>query len=315
MFESVGNIGEPKSKKKIGSLWYILPEKYRPYGVNSVEVFGSNNKNLHNIIVDLSARALKTNYQKLISIETLSELRSNISNEALDFDSVTLLDAEIMNISIVNDLSSLFGTNHFTNMLYNLNVKDKYNVREWKYGGVSFKKISEITSLLDHIVFYDKEMEIERNKIVYKYVDHFEFERTLRVESFPKTPVQIRRLINLHHYDFISLGNILNSEEKVNYNILRSIRNSIRFDGLGSNRGLTIDEIEKKIGKRKIISDLNYDMTGIRNFLKSKMMTKKNRERQNKEYEKELLQMEMEDNFIADEMRHLDNLLQGLKES
>ena len=264
---------------------YSLPYQHRPFGVNNIII-----KECHSfkeIIVEFSGKILKHNYFELISINTLNEVESLISNSVVSLKPGSLADAQLLWMDVTNDLHLLEKIQTYISMLYYFRINHKYIARKYDNDGITFIKDCKTPAFKDRILFYDKQLELLKSKDMVTFVAPDRFENVLRVECNLKTFPQLRRHLKLDS-EVITLAQALGSTQPVNYNILCDITDKYDISFVLENQDRSLHQIEKHEGRKIIIEKLNNDPKLYRKFIKDHLSGGSNPSYYNRQY-KEIL--------------------------
>lgn len=213
-----GPLNEQTGEMPTYATEYILPDYLHPYGLNSLRV----TDNCHNlsVLVELSAKILKENYPKLINKNTVDEVEHNLNNEAISLKNGGLLDSLVLRADVVNDLRLSQNPKAYLNEL-SFTPNNKYDYKLYKNNGITFNKDVQTKKLQQRIIFYDKGIEVLKDKKILKYVDPEIYQNVLRVESNLRSFTQMRRLLEIN--GDTTLDKVLNSNAAVNHNLLKEI--------------------------------------------------------------------------------------------
>lgn len=198
---------------------------------------------------------------------------------------------------------------YFAISIYRAN--HKYNVSKYFNDGIVFMKKNKTHRLKDRIIFYDKRNEIMRDDKIQKYINPDRFSNILRVESNLKSFLQLRKYLKIGKKNL--LNRVLNSNEKVNFNIFNNVTKT--FDNISFNysENMKLKEIEKIKGRKVIIKENKYKPDLIRNYIKEKFSKNSNIGQYYRGYQNLLFYMLKEK--ASSKNSNLDILMDEIKES
>lgn len=238
------------------------------------------------LLIELSAKILKGDYPKLINIDTFERMADSVNTAAISFHPDSLLNAKVLRADITDNVKLSRPPKEY---IESLNIKSRYNskwnVKKYDYQGLTFIKDVKSAELKDRLIAYDKNLEIQRDKEMMKFLKADTFKNVLRFESNQRHFSTMRRHLNLDKKADVTLRNYFESAGKVNLKILDDLTNvNSELIERYSELDLKYKEIEKLEGRRNIIIQCNYDMKLIRLFVRSHYSRKSNPSRVYKEY-------------------------------
>jgi len=242
-------------------------QKHKIFGVKNLEL-----NNLANyLVLELSAKVLKSHYFYGININTIELVVKNINNSGIiKFHSNKFIEsAEVLRCDVANNLKVKNKVNTYIEFLNIYRLNTNYNTSYYR-SGIVFKK--DVKSYKERLIFYDKQMELLRDKELLKVLssaDVLKFNNILRCESNLVSFKAIRSNFNITNNKLLS---VLSSKEKVNYKIFNNIvadtePANINFLNHWKNYK-KINKIEKIFGMEHICEFYNYNYGKIKAFIR-----------------------------------------------
>jgi hypothetical protein len=282
-------------------------------GIKRLEI----NQQTDNAIIELSAKALGSNYHTGISINSISELIDNINNTGIislnlnkTIEQSKLLKADVTdNLRVKDDvtkyLNNLYATTK-TNYAYNVT---QYNVK----GNRGIVIQGKQRSYKERVIMYDKFTELQRDKDInkiYKFNQlEQKFKNTLRVEM---NLTQLRKIREYAETPTTNLLEVLTSSASPNHKLLMKVtKGTEQIPLFDLNQFKSIAEFEKRKGQESILQFCNYDINIVRNLLQEFGTTGRQVTKKVKQY-KELLQL-MEIDKEPDHNKYINEIMEMLK--
>lgn len=292
--------------RKIVVTHYSYPN--RKLGLNHLEIrdFGYCKE----IIIEISAKILKEHYFELINIDNILLVVNNLNDSIIGFKEAEFLNAQVLRADIANHLCLSGSPDKYIDMLFCSLTNMDYNLDQHGKKGIVFIKNKKTKSIKDRIIFYNKSLEILKDRELCKYIDSNTFNNALKVESNLRSFSQMRRLLNIEGE--ITLKKVLESEEKVNYKLLEDITGKNNMEFFDNYKDKKLSEIEKIEGRKSIIKNANGNYITIRNFIKEHHGVKSNFSKTLKEYNKIIVS---EKNTDKSRNSYYSDLLKELKKS
>ena len=261
-----------KEIEDVETISFQVKPKYLKTGIKNIIVNESSG------ILDFSSKLIPGLYQDMININTIERYLDEINNldlvkfntnEIINFGNVRTCDVT-NNIKVKNVAT-------YINSLCVYKINDKYKTDFYIDESIIFDKNVRTKSLREHLTVYNKFPELLKaeNKDFRTKINIEDFKNVLRFESRFNTFELMRKSFNIPEPTLI---NILNSNEKVNYNILNRITDisSINIDTF--NNFKTLIEMKEKYkyskirniqGDLSILHSCNYDIDLLKLFFKT----------------------------------------------
>lgn len=285
-------------------------------GCNRIVVDRSN----ENVMVDISAKILGEDYHKLISIDSIGQVCDKINQiGVIEFDSNQLINqSKMLRVDFCNDIQLSENVEEYFPQLLGIRPNRKYHVSRYKAKrnqGVAINGTQR--SFKERMILYDKHLELKSNKkirrvLTDKRIDE-KFSGVMRIESNHARLKQIRDYARTSDTNLIS---VLSSSEKPNYTLFNKMtKQYVNSNIVTLMPGEKLFKVEKIIGRRQIISELNYDMDAITEFLRRRI--KGNVSDYKKQYRDLLTQMQAEKGMYAlpNQNKHVKEITELLKAS
>lgn len=269
---------------------HSLKKEFLPFGVKKLAF--KEHRYYPEIIVETSAKILKEDYHESIHKNNILKVLSNLNTPSISLKEDVFLNCQILRMDVTDNLKVARQPQEYLDALYNYRVNPKYYVKPYKTG-ISFSKDVRTKHLKDRISFYTKFDELLKDKEMLRYVNPIIFKDEIRVESNLNHFCQIRRCLNLTSNSQIKLCDVLESDKKVNLEMLNNITGDYQFKLVDEPqyKNLTLSQLEKTVGREQIIIQLEYDVQSIRKFIRSKLGQNTKPTRYYKEYEELLVKM------------------------
>jgi len=228
------------------------------------------------LILEGSAKALKDQYFDLININTVERLFGSFNDTScitLDIGKA-VEQAELLRVDTTQNLRLPESGITYVNSLNHVRLDVKYQVEPYRKNdntGIVF--MGKQTSFKERQVFYDKLLDVRKDKDLIKAVGYSNLERqftgVLRAES------NFTKLSKIRDYcgGSTNLLQVLKSRSTPNYSIFKKITNRYTSIPLFEDYddSVKLMDIEKLEGRKKIVKDLGYDLDLIYQFIDSKV--------------------------------------------
>lgn len=246
------------------------------FGINRVAIDNKAN----NITLDVSAKALKSNYAEGININTYEQLIDNINktnivnlNAEVIYGKGQLLKADVTDNVIFNDYK---GSNFYSDISL-IPLPNKYEITQYNRRtnkGVVFS--GKQKSFKERQIMYDKIVELFSNRKGKAFMHSIDsnkvvkdFKNSIRVETNFTQLRKIREYIGSNQID-----DVLSSEKKVNYDVFNKITKQANTEILylfDRYEGMTLKETINRVGIEGIIKNAQFNWQFIDMFLKNKV--------------------------------------------
>ena len=264
----------------------IRTKKIHTLGVNMIEV----DQRKECIILELSAKCLKSEYHKGISLNTIEQVIHSINgtgiisldtNDVMDYGELLRAD-HTTNLKVPEVkpyMNNLYGT---TSLNYNYTI-DYYNKKH--NNGIDIKSLAKSNNT--RFIAYNKLMEVQKDKELNKHYSYPQlidnFGNVLRVEA------QFRQFDKIRKYfktSSINLTDVLSSKEKPNLRYLQTIlRNTDQYPIFNTQDFINdFNKFRKHHGDLSIIKSCNYNINNIKNLLQDLKVSKSTLYRTLEEY-------------------------------
>lgn len=231
-----------------------------------------------NCTIEMSSKLIPDLYYNMINVATIDKYLNEINKpELIQFNTESFIyNSNVLTCDVTNNLKVSGDVQTYVNgmLLYKLNNKYKtnYNLNE----SIIFERSVKTSALKQHITIYNKypELLLKRNAAFRDKIRIEDYKNILRVESRYLNFELMRTSFKSNDNNLYSL---LNSKEKINYNILDQITdikeiNIESFNLINSimemkkNPNYSYSKIRNLKGDMSILNDLNFDIDFIRLF-------------------------------------------------
>lgn len=256
--------------------------------------FVSYSNSQHSATVDLSAKILKERYIDLINPNTIERAFEEINKHSpITFNIPVAVDiARVRAIDCTNNLRVEQEPQRYIDALMQVRANDKYNITFHRdHGNSGVVMAGRQRSFKERQILYVKSLEILKDKRMAKEPyfgavirDH---NGILRVESNYTSFDRIRKCTG--SVDLL-LNTVMNSTENPNLALFNKITNRVPDCQLmlqlerGKFAGMSLHQIEKRIGMEGIIRELDFDMQRIVHFINSARSKKSKNSKVIREY-------------------------------
>lgn len=251
----------------------------------------SFDKNRNESIIEVSGKVLKDDYFELINKNTVEWMFVEVNKYSpIKYDNVRVMDeSKVLSMDCTNNLKVSQEPVNYISALNQVRINQKYNVTDYREPGNKGIVIAgKQKTYKERMIFYDKIREINRDKALQTepYFVNLQGQHTnvLRIESNFTSFAKIKEYTGTA----IFLRDILNSNENPNLKLFDKITKPSRgvqlYLELGKFAGMTLYEIEKRIGMEGIIKLCNYDINLIIQFIKERREKRTNNSKVIKNY-------------------------------
>lgn len=263
-----------KTNKEIEDVeitFYELKSSKKKLGINSITVKENE------CVVSISSKLIPASYSEMININTVERYLNEISNSNLiQFNPKSIIEnAEVYSCDVTNNMEVSGIPKSYTDALAVYKVNDKYNCKHYNTSA-SFERNVTTNSLKEEFKIYCKypELLLKRNASFRNQINIEDYINTVRAEARFLNQELIRKSFKIPDVKLLS---ILNSDAKINYNILSRITNIPSNQIQIINNFNILMEMKKKFKHSKIkniIADLqiiemcNYDIDFIKRYFK-----------------------------------------------
>lgn len=258
-------------EKQIDKKEYIVNKRYLPFGVKNISVIEIPKLKKTNIIIEMSAKILKSNYFELINENTICEAMNNLNKtKAIKLYETEILNGNILKLDTTNNLIVSNEIQKYLDNLFLYKINHKYEVKNYGKQGIVFIRDVKTSYLKDRLIFYDKQKEIIKDKELLKYIKLDKFKNCLRCEGNHRHFSQIKRGLKTQ---ILQLDNVLQNNTKVNYNAFKRItnKNDVQESLFTEYQELGLQATINMIGIEGIIKRCNYDTKIYRKYIRSKL--------------------------------------------
>jgi hypothetical protein len=263
----------------------------------------------NSLIIEGSAKILHDQYMEGITANTIERVFSQINqtgvidlNPAACIETGSLLRVDIThNIQVDNPVSEYVGA------LGLIPVNDKYRIETFSNESIVFN--GRQRTFKERQIFYDKAAEVKRDKEIRGYFKSFGKTNIVRAEM---NLAQLKRI--RFYFGSNILQDVLKQPVNPNYLLFDKITHRAPNEVLqlfDEWQGVALYKIEKEEGRKKIIQQLQMDMTLIDKFLKAHV--KGNISRYKKEYRTVLNDMLLKAGLKKHDIGYYTKLINELK--
>jgi hypothetical protein len=227
-------------------------------------------------ILELSAKVLKDQYFELININTIERVFSEVNQVSpVTFDIGKAIDTtRVLTMDCTDNLKLSREPAEYLNALNQIRINEKYNVTDYRMPGNKGVVIAgKQKTFKERQIFYVKQLDILRDKELKKepYYEALVLQHkgVLRSESNFSSLERIRNFAK----STTMLKDILTSDANPNLAIFDKLtkRNSdfqlyLELEN-GRYAGMTLNEIEKRLGREGIIRQSNFDINLVIQFI------------------------------------------------
>lgn len=256
------------------------------FGISRIAIDNKAN----NMTFEVSAKALKSDYASGININTFDQLIDNINKKKLiKLDaSVIYNEGQLLKADVTDNVKFDYeGKNVFQDLAC-IPLPNKYEITQYGTNnnqGLVFA--GKQKSFKERIIFYNKLIELRSNKKGKDFLNSIDkdkvyndFKNTIRTETNFTQLRKIREYIGSN-----KLIDVLNSDEKVNYQVFKKITKQANTEILylfDRYEGMKLREIINRVGIEGIIKDADFNWQYLDMFLLKKVGKNNHRRERNK---------------------------------
>ena len=276
------------------------------------------------LLMEVSAKALKHKYPEQINLNTVEQEFNNIKGyNVIDFNTPVLIDnANVLTCDCTNDLKLTRDVSKVIKDLEVFRFNQKYDCTTYPdkknsyEESIVFDKNVKSKASKERLTIYSKYIDVTRdnksNRELLKYVDPEVFTNKARFESRHTSFEQMRKHFNIID---LSLVNVLNSQEQVNAKIFDKITNieNINFENLQNykrffimSQEMQMSNLVKLAGELAIVIACNYNVDLINSIIKNSKTT-------NKTYARKRFESIMKNIDIAGRELEIDKSINEIK--
>ena len=261
-----------KEIEDVERISYQLKPTYLKTGLKDININESSG------ILEFSSKLLPGLYQDMINKNTIERYLDEINNlNLIKFNTDEIINLSNVRTCDVTNNIKVKSVPTYVNSLFVFKLNDKYKCSTYVNESIIFDRNVKTKSSKEHLTVYNKMPELltARNKDFRKEIDIDYFKDVLRFESRFNNFELMRNSFNVKD---LTLINILNSNEKVNYNILNRITDISNIDINTFNDFKTLIEMKEKIkhskirniqGDLSILHSCNYDIDLVKLYFKT----------------------------------------------
>lgn len=264
--------------------------------------------------IEISSKLIPDLYYNMINVATITEYLKEINKpELIQFNTDSLIyNSQVLTCDVTNNLKVSDSVSSYIDSMLSYKLNDKYTTKYYPNESIIFERNVKTASLKQHITIYNKYPELlsKRNLSFKNSIEIENFKNVLRFESKFLNFELMRNSFKVNDLNLISL---LNSKEKINYNIINSITDIKNINIQTFNNYNSLIKMKNKIkhsklrnlqGNLSILHTCNYDMDLIRLYFKTnstannsryikemKQLLKFKSDIDNKEYEDKITEM------------------------
>lgn len=229
------------------------------------------------LTIEVSAKMLKENYFELINIDTAENLLYNINElDVVKLNHSLINTADVLKCDVTNNLilPDKKTVQTYLKSLSTYMFNTKYSCSVYQNESIVFDKRVKSPALKEHLTFYYKYPEIQRDSELLKYVGVESCKTMLRCESKYANFEQMRTAFKVNDLKLITL---LKSAEPVNFNILNRITGNIDTKDLilienferviEMKREVKKSKLEKMLGMLRILEMCSNDIDAVKIYL------------------------------------------------
>ena len=320
-YDNVYDEKQDDFKRQLIKEQLILKDDFKGGGLNMFTIDKSTGK----VKIDVSAKILEGDYLEGITINTIDrvikKLQYRLMGLSFKNDNEVIDNCYVLKCDVTDNIYLSEALSNYIEAIQRYCVNNKYRIDT--YNNYSLVATRNVKSYKERITLYDKIVEMQKkDKRLFQLLDaqhRFKSLNLCRVESNHTSFERLRKVFGIEKDDcierdgvrYIRLLDVLQSNEKVNYNIMKRVTNLKLPDTLTNDYNMKFHEIEKWLGRKKIIEDCNYDIDLIQLFIKKYVKGNVNQYvRQYKALINKMKQDEVKQN--KSDSRYVDELLQLL---
>ena len=264
---------ETREEKTISVEKGYLQKDLLPFGVKSIDCI--NTFDDFKIILELSAKTLKENYDKSINKNTVDQLINNISSESISFKPENFYSSQVLKFDPNNNININKPKYKYIQALSFLKMNSRVKVDPYlKNNGIVITKNVKTKNISFRMSIYDKfyDMVSGTSKEMQEFINPEIFRNKLRIETNQRHFKQFRKYLNINTNE-IQLSDLLNSNEKVNLKVFNEITKGYQFELFDNPKyeNMNWNEFKNRISIETIIKECNFDINLIRELIKTKL--------------------------------------------
>lgn len=246
------------------------------HGFNRVTIDNLQNE----IIIEGSAKILKSNYYDGISLNTFDQLHYELTRHKLiDISQDNLMKAQMFTLDCTVNLELKDIKQSVRATVEHGSINSNYTLKNFSKGGnFGFVATRDVKSYKERMTGYSKLMEVSNTDSKFakdcpEAIKRFNL-NTLRLESNFASFKNVR-----DHFKVTSnnLGSILNSQENVNFKMYDRLIHTGKQLELFSDayENISFPNLIKEIGFKSFFAQFNYDLKAAKQFVRIKYDRKK----------------------------------------
>lgn len=239
------------------------------------------------VILELSAKFLREKYFDGINLNVCERLVDFLNRTGfVEFDKQRFFEnAFVLRCDVADNLRVSKDVSEYIKALKLCKVNARYDAKFFDTSVVYKKRVK----YKERMIFYDKYTEILKDKCLLSVLDEHDlrkFEGVLRCEQNLTTFQKMREALDIcgvylpdlawGRAEYVRLLDVLSSQKKVNFDLFNRIveDGSVDFVRRYGCSGLKLSDIERRIGRIRIIAECEYSRERIVEFLKSHLACK-----------------------------------------
>lgn len=269
-------------------------------------------------VVEMSSKLIPELYSDMINVATITDYLNEINKpDLIQFNTDSLIyNSKVLTCDVTNNLKVSDSVSSYIDLILPYKLNDKYKTNYYSNGSIIFERNVKTASLKQHIIIYNKypELLLKRNSGFRNRIDIEYFRNVLRFESKFSNFELMRNMFKVTEPDLTSL---LNSKEKINYNIFDSITDikNINIETFNNYNSLLKMKNKTKHSKlRNIQGNLSILHTCNNDIDLVKLYFKTNSKANNSRYIREMKQLlkfesDIENKNSEDKIKEMKQLL------
>lgn len=281
----------------------VLTADNLDFGISRIAIDNKAN----NMTIEVSAKALKSDYPSGININTYDQLIDNINKTKIVSlnSSIIYNEGQLLKCDVTDNVKFDYTGKNFYQDIATIPLPNKYEITQYNRRtnkGVVFA--GKQKSFKERLIVYDKLTELLNNKKGRDFVNSIdkakvfnEFKNTFRTETNFTQLRKIREYIGSNNF-----SDVLASDSKVNYNVFKKITKQANTEVLhifDRYESMRLKDIIHRVGIEGIIKNASYNWQFIDMFLLKKVGTDNHR-RERKKFLMIFNEMQSADNVKTD---------------
>jgi len=259
------------SSGNMKSNYLSLNPNYKQTGLNGIHIQSDK------CIIQISSKLIPDLYCNMIDINNIDEYMQAVNQSGvIRFNPHSVIEkAKVFSCDVTNNIK-FNNPVEALSYLHSFGFNDKYSLDIFEKESIIFERNVSSKSLRERQIIYSKYPELCRksNKEFSRLIDKEKYKNVLRFESRFNNLSLMRNSFNIRDTGLID---ILNSDEKINYNIFSRITDipETKLDEFNNYKSLLEMKIEyrnrnieKMLGRIQIIKLCNYDIDLIKAYFK-----------------------------------------------